>query len=318
MGAPRSAWDGRGVSAYLYLILALLFWSGNFILGKLLVDVFPPVALTAIRWTIGLVVLLPVVLRPPGLPRVERVHWPALVLLGFIGMVLYPVLVYVAVRYTTTVNASLIQAAIPTVTVLMAVLLFRDRVAVRQWLGIVVAFAGVAWVVAEGRPVTLATLGFNVGDLLMLVNVFAWAIYTIVAQRVMRYYSALGVTFYLVVIGLLFLYPAALWEMQGRALSPLTLPIALALLYLGVFPSVLSYVFWNKGVEMIGASKASMTINLIPVFTAVLAALFLDERIGLHHVVGGLTVALGVYLGTRPSRSAVEPAISSSVPTKTS
>jgi drug/metabolite transporter (DMT)-like permease len=284
-------------SPYTALALAPLLWSGNFVVAKAVGDALPPFTLSALRWSIGLLVLLPL-LRGRDL-LLPRNWWPHVVVLAVTGVYLYSALVYAALRSTSTLNASIIQAAIPAVTALLAVVFLRARVAAIAWLGIAVAFAGVAWIVAGGQPDTLAALRVGSGDLLMLVNVLLWAGYTLVGQPLLRARDGIVVTFYSVLVGLAFLWPTALWEMQGRAWPVFTLELAAALAYVGVFPSVVAYLLWNRGVAAVGASAAALFVNLLPVYTAALAALLLGERVALYHVVGGLLVAAGVYLGSR-------------------
>lgn len=282
------------------LALAPLLWSGNFVVGKVLIEAFPPFTLSALRWTIGALVLAPLVAFRPLELRKVRPWLPGIAALAVTGVLLYSALVYAALRDTTAVNATLIQAAIPMVTVLMAVLLLGEPLIWRHWIGIAVAFAGVTWIVSRGDTGALAALRINPGDLLMVGNVVIWAVYTIIAQRVLRQVDTLVATFLSIVIGLVMLLPVAAWEMGGRAWPAPTPPLVAGVAYLGVFPSIVAYVLWNSGVAAVGAARAALFVNLLPVYTAVLAGIFLDEVLALHHVVGGALVAGGVFVGTRP------------------
>jgi drug/metabolite transporter (DMT)-like permease len=286
--------------AYVALALAPLLWSGNLIVGKALADALPPFTLSAVRWAIGALVLLPFVVRRPGDLRPPRALWPGLAVLGITGVTLYSALLYAALPYTATLNAALLQAAIPLVTLLLAAAFLGERARGVQWLGVAVAFAGVAWIVAAGDVGALLALRLNRGDALMLVNVLLWAIYTIVAQRTLRQVDPVAGTFLTVVIGLAPLLPIAAVEMQGRAWPVPTLPLIGALAYLGVFPSIAAYLLWNRGVALVGAGRAALFTNLLPVYTAVLAGVALGEPTRGYHLVGGALVAAGVYFGTRP------------------
>jgi len=286
-------------SPFLLLALAPLFWSGNFVIGKLLGEALPPFTLSALRWTIGALVLLPLVVRRGEALRAALRWWRSLSVLGATGVAGYTPLVYLALADTTTVNAALIQAAIPAVTAVLTVLVLRAPVGPRQWVGIAVAFVGVTWIVARGEPASLAALQLNRGDLLMVANVLLWAVYTVVAQRVLRHVDGLIGTFLSVLVGLALLLPVATWEMAGRQWPSSTPELAAALLYLGVFPSILAYLCWNRGVAAVGAALSASFVNLLPVYTAVLASLFLGEWIAWHHLAGGMLVAGGVYVGTR-------------------
>jgi drug/metabolite transporter (DMT)-like permease len=288
------------VHAYLALALAPLLWSGNLVVGKALADALPPFTLSAVRWAIGALVLLPFVLRHPSDLKPPRDLWPGLVLLGVTGITLYSALLYAALPHTATLNAALLQAAIPLVTLLLAVAFLGERPRWTGWLGVAVAFAGVAWIVGGGQLDALLALRLNRGDALMLVNVLLWAVYTIVAQRTLRRMTALAGTFVTVAIGLVPLLPIAAVEMQGRAWPELTPGLIAALAYLGVFPSIVAYLLWNYGSVAVGAGRAALFTNLLPLYTAMLAALALGEPTRIYHLVGGVLIAAGVYLGTRP------------------
>lgn len=285
-------------SPFLLLALAPLFWSGNFVIGKLLGETLPPFTLSALRWAIGALVLLPLVGRQRQALRAALPSWRSLAVLGATGVAIYTPLVYLALADTTTVNAALIQAAIPAVTAVLTVLVLRAPVGPRQWIGIAVAFVGVTWIVARGEPASLAALRLNRGDLLMVANVLVWAVYTVVAQRVLRHVDGLVATFLAVLVGLALLLPAASWEMTGRSWPSATPKLVAAVAYLGVFPSIIALLCWNRGVAAVGAARSAPFVNLLPVYTAVLASLFLGESIAWHHLAGGLLVAGGVYVGT--------------------
>lgn len=293
------SWNRRNfaVPAYVALSLAPLLWAGNLVVGKTLADALPPFTLSAVRWAIGALVLLPFVIRRPLVP--PRELWPGLVVLGITGITLYSALLYAALPHTSTLNVALLQAAIPLVTLLLAVGFLRERPGWKGWLGVAVAFVGVAWIVAAGDAQTFIALQLNRGDALMLVNVLLWAVYTIVAQRTLRRLDPLAGTFLTVAIGLVPLIPIAAFEMQGRAWPELTPTLIAALAYLGIFPSIVAYLLWNRGVLLVGAGQAALFTNLLPVYTAALAAVVLGEPTHGYHLVGGALVAAGVYLGTR-------------------
>jgi drug/metabolite transporter (DMT)-like permease len=288
------------VHPYIALGLAPLLWAGNLVVGKALADALPPFTLSAVRWAIGALVLLPFVLRRPGELRAPRELWPGLVVLGITGVTLYSALLYAALPHTATLNAALLQAAIPLVTLLLGVAFLRERPRWTGWLGVAVAFAGVAWIVGGGQLDALLALRLNRGDALMLVNVLLWAVYTIVAQRTLRRMTAVAGTFVTVAIGLVPLLPIAAFEMQSHTWPEPTLALLAALAYLGIFPSIVAYLLWNYGSVALGAGRAALFTNLLPLYTAVLAAVALGEPTQGYHLVGGVLVAAGVYLGTRP------------------
>ena len=284
---------------YFLLTLTTLFWSGNMVIGRAIRDDVPPLSLAFWRWMIALALTLPLAL--PHLraqwPLLKR-GWRAVLALGLLGVGGYNTLAYIALQHTAATNALLLNSFVPVATIALSWAFLKKHLHGIEWLGVLVSLAGVTTIVARGQPTVLAGLTLNIGDLWMLAAVFVWAFYTIGLQwRPAGIHPMLMLAAFMTV-GLLALAPAYAWEIsQGRRIH-LT-PVSLAgIAYTGLLPGFLGYVFYNRAVGEVGASKASLFIHLMPVFGTLLSAAFLDEVPQTYHFIGIALIFAGIYLTT--------------------
>ena len=284
---------------YFLLTLTTLFWSGNMVIGRAIRDDVPPLSLAFWRWMIALALTLPLAL--PHLraqwPLLKR-GWRAVLALGLLGVGGYNTLAYIALQHTAATNALLLNSFVPVATIALSWAFLKKHLHGIEWLGVLVSLAGVTTIVARGQPTALAGLTLNIGDLWMLAAVFVWAFYTIGLQwRPAGIHPMLMLAAFMTV-GLLALAPAYAWEIsQGRRIH-LT-PVSLAgIAYTGLLPGFLGYVFYNRAVGEVGASKASLFIHLMPVFGTLLSAVFLDEVPQTYHFIGIALIFAGIYLTT--------------------
>ncbi|MCB1932709.1 MAG: DMT family transporter [Candidatus Accumulibacter sp.] len=284
---------------YLLLALTVLFWSGNMVLGRAIRDQVPPLSLAFWRWAIALALVLPL-----ALPQL-RTQWPLLrrgwkpvVVLGLLGVGGYNTLAYVALNYTAATNAVLLNSFIPIATIALSWAFLEKRLRGIEWLGVLLSLAGVTLIVCRGDLQTLTSLSLNIGDLWMLAAVFTWALYTIGLQWRPAGIDPMLLLAAFIVVGLLALAPAYAWEIaQGRTIRISAVSLV-GIAYTGVFPGFLGYVFYNRAVAEVGASKASLFIHLMPVFGTILAAIFLAEIPQPFHYVGIVLIFAGIYLTT--------------------
>ncbi|MHB8984203.1 MAG: DMT family transporter, partial [Carboxydocellales bacterium] len=274
--------------------------ASNFIVGKQLVHTLPPFALSTGRFAVAFLCLLPIYLYNRARVPAGAKTWLLLTFLGFTGVFAFNTLLYTGLKLTSAVNATLINAFNPTLTVLLSLLILREKPFPRQMLALVLSFIGVAWIAIQGQPARLFSLAINPGDLIILFGALVWAVYSIGVKKAVNVVSALTVTTFSMMLGLVFLLPATYVELSSNPIGPWTWQTVLALLYLGVFPSVLGFLLWNRGIGQVGPAKAAMFYNLIPPFAALMNYLFLAEIPKSFHIVGGLLVLWGVYLGTKP------------------
>lgn len=301
--AARRVADALWQRPSLLLVLAVSFWAGNFLVGRAARDAVPPVALAFWRWTLAAAVITP--LAWPHVRRqrsVVRRHAPRIVLLALLGVATFNTLIYLGLHTTTALNAFLMQALMPVFIVLLAWLLFRDRVVPLQGLGVAVSLLGAVTVVVRGDPSALLGLRFAPGDALVLVAVLSYAAYSVLlrGRPPLHPLAFLWVTF---VVGAVALAPFYAWE--SLAGQPVRLGWASvgAFAYVGVFPSVLSYLCFNRGVELVGAARAGLYLHLMPLFGSVLSILLLGEALHAYHLVGLVAILAGIVLATAPRRA---------------
>jgi drug/metabolite transporter (DMT)-like permease len=309
-GAPGGIEVGLKIPPYVFLTLAPLFWAGNFVFGRPLSEALPPFGINLIRWLLACAILVPLTLYLEGrFPRPARHLWTGLVVMALTGVLLFNSLVYLSLGYTTSTNAALINGATPILTIVIAAMAGFDRLTGRR-------MAGVGWIVSRGSLEALSSFAFNRGDLVMLVAALLWAIYTVLVIRVTRVMSPLAVTTIAAVLALPLSALIGGYELATQPIGEITAVVILGLVYVGVVASVGAFLFWSIGVKGIGAARASVFLNLIPVFTALIAAIALNERPGLPQLVGGLLVICGVTLAS--SSKGRPPADAKPAPSETS
>src|ERR687897_2849114 len=282
-------------SPYLFLVLAPLFWAGNFVFGIPLLEALPPFGINLVRWVLACLVLVPLTLALEGrFPRPARHQWPTLVAMALTGVVLFNALVYLSLLYTTSTNAALINGTTPILTMVLAAAIGLDRLTGRRLAGALVSLVGVGWIVSRGSLGALIDLSFNRGDLIMLVAALTWAIYTILLNRMRGALSPLATLTIVTVLAVPPLGAIGGYELMSRPIETITPMVVVGLVYISVLASVAAFMAWSVGIKGIGAARGSIFLNLIPVFTAVIAVLTLGERIGLVQLIGGSLVIGGV------------------------
>jgi drug/metabolite transporter (DMT)-like permease len=302
-GRIRRLWQ----SAWPLLILGNAFWAGNIVLGRGVAGVVPPIALAYWRWTGAF--LVAVGFAWPYLRKdmpVLRRDWRMMLLLSVTGIATYNTMSYIGLTSTTALNVLLLQSAGPLIIIVWAFVLFGELPSMWQTAGVVLSLIGVAAIAAHGSFAALLHLQVNSGDVWILVAMLIYGIYAAVFHR----RPAVHPMSFLVAtmgIGSLMILPFYLWEFAEGARIESTPSAWLTLAYIAVFPSFIAYLFFNRGIELIGAARAGQSWHLMPVFGSILAALFLGERFYLYHAVGigliGGGIALASYQAAMPART---------------
>lgn len=296
--------NSRHAPAFAGLLIAVLCWSGNALVGRAFHDSIPPLSLSFWRWVLATTLLLPFVARGIWLHRatLRAASW-RLPVIAALGIASYNSLLYTAAQSTEAINLTLVNTCLPLATFIGAGFLLGEWPLRRAWFGMAVAAGGLLYLISRGSWQTFASLSFQRGDLIMLLAVLAWALYTLLLRRWARHLLVpplvlLGV---LMLLGLPLILPFYLLELGrvgGFALTPSNLA---AIGYTAVFASLVAYVGWNHGVKIVGAGRAAMVMYLMPVFTALLGWLLLGEALRTFHWIGGALIFAGLLLATRPS-----------------
>jgi len=302
----QRAWHA---SPYLLLTLTSLFWSLNWVIGRALVGHVSPFALTFIRWTVAVAVMMPFAgpLIREHWGAVRR-NWKTIAWLGFWGTGLHNAFAYVGLQYTTATNGVILNSAIPVLIIVLGWAVYRETITRLQSLGVAISLAGILVIVSRGDPVALAELRMNRGDLIVLAGMVFWAAYTVFLRMKPADLPGLALLACCGCVGVTLLAPLAAfeWAFQGGRVE-LTAATLGAMLYLGIFPSFVGYVFWNRGVAEVGPNVAGSFVHVMPAFGALLAWLFLGERIHRYHFAGIALILAGIALTTRGHRADPEP-----------
>lgn len=277
----------------LSLLAATLFWAGNYVVGVAAVAEIPPLSLVLLRWALAvlpLVAIAQLLERPPWREILRAWRW--LLLLSVLGMLGYTLFLYAALQFTDAFNASLINAFNPALITLAAVVFLRERLTATGVIGILLALVGVLVVLSDGDPARLLSTGFGLGDLLMIGAIVVWTAYTIVGRRAPRL-PPIASTAAQAGLAVAVLLPVTL--LAGGITLPSTAGGLGALLFIAVFPSVLSYVLWNRALTVVPPARAGVFLNLITVFTA-LFTILAGHPFTLPQILGGVVVIAGVAL----------------------
>ncbi len=285
-------------NAYILLTLTMLFWAGNYTLGRWASGHVPPITLAFFRWTGATLLILP--LAWPYLKNdwpLIRDNWPILLVLGVTGSGLFNTLQYIALTETSATNAGIINSSAPIMIVMMSWLINNERIEAKQAIGIAVSLVGVLCVLSRGDIKALTNFSFNFGDLTMLIAMIVWSVYTtLLSKRPPVAIFSFACVIYLVAA--LLNAGLALAEIAHGAEVMWSVASVSAILYTIIFPSFLAYLFFNRAVEVLGPSRASPFMHLVPFFTIVLAIGFLGEDLSLYHGIGLFLILSGIWLTT--------------------
>ncbi|HEY8580943.1 MAG TPA: DMT family transporter [Beijerinckiaceae bacterium] len=284
---------------WLLLALAGLFWSGNHIAGRAGAGHVPPITLASFRWLLGAALMWPFVshLVRRDWPTI-RAGWKSILLLSFFGGAVFSGMQYVALQYTSALNASIFNSFAPAIIAGAGAVMFGDRLGLKNIAGILVSFVGVLVIVSRGSFEVLRSIAFNYGDLLLLLNMAVWAIYS-ACLRMRPAIHPLSFTFLLALIAGLSLTPLWVWEHVNGFPLQATWRTAAVVGFVTIFPGILAYICWNKGIEAVGSARGGVFLHLIPFYGAVLATTLLGEQLATFHIVGCALILSGVWFAAR-------------------
>ncbi|MDZ7851193.1 MAG: DMT family transporter [Halomonas sp.] len=279
---------------------AVLIWSGNMTINQLTVGAIAPSSIAFLRWMLALAVLTPFLAPAAWKHRATiRREWPKIAVLGLLGMGLWQGLAYVAAETTSATNMGILAAMVPLLTVLLSALILREAPSLGGTLGGILALVGVSVLLGHGDPRSLLELTVARGDALMLVAATCYALYGVMLKRWPIALPPWVLLYAQVIFAVLFLLPPYLMG----PMTPVDGSNIGLILYAGIPASIITTFLWMLAIRQIGASQASIFINLMPLFSALIAMAFLGERIALFHLIGGALVLGGVMMAqtlTRP------------------
>ena len=289
-------------SAYIFLLLTTLLWGGNSVAGKLAVDHVSPMTLVFLRWVLAVLIMLPIgfqTIRKDW--PVVRKHWVVLAALGASGFTLFNTIFYTALNYTTAINVSIEQAAMPILIIIANFVFFRLRVNWAQIAGVVLTIAGVILTACHGDPRRLLTLELNFGDAIMLVAVLLYSGYSVgLRLKPVMHWQSLMLA--MSIAALITSLPFFLWEIAaGKVIVPDARGWTV-IVYTAIGASVISQIFYIRGNELIGANRAGLFINLVPIFGTLLSVLIVGETFQLYQALALVLVLGGIGLAEYSGR----------------
>ena len=287
--------------AYIFLIFATLFWSGNFIVGKAasLYEI-PPFTLNFYRWTFAWLILAPFTLKEI-FQKKEYIlkNLKLILILGITSITIFNSIVYYSLNFTQVINGVLMISTIPVMIIFFSWIFKIEKTNFYQILGVIFSLLGVMVIVTKADLDKLLNLNFNKGDLWMVVAMLSWAMYSALLRKKKLELSQISLLQTIISAGLILLLPAYLIEMSLGYRLNIHLPFILTLSYVVLFPGLASFFFWIKGISIIGSNRSGIFLHLMPIFSTIMAILIFKEKFMVFHFIGAVLIITGVFLSSK-------------------
>ena len=291
-------------TAYIFLILATLFWSGNFIVGKAasLFEI-PPFTLNFYRWTFAWLILAPFTLKEIIQKKNYIINNIKLILiLGITSITVFNSIVYYSLNFTQVISGVLMISTIPVMIIFFCWVFKIEKTNFYQILGVFFSLMGVVVIVTNANISKLLNLNFNKGDLWMVVAMFSWAMYSALLRKKKFKLSQISLLQTIISAGLILLLPAYLIEMALGYKVDIHLPFILTLTYVVLFPGLASFFFWIKGISIIGSNRSGIFLHLMPIFSTIMAMFIFKEKFMIFHLIGAISIIIGIILSSKGRR----------------
>ena len=288
-------------AAYIFLILTTLFWSGNFIVGKA-ASFFeiPPFTLNFYRWAFAWLILAPFTLKEV----IDKKNYilkniKLIIILGITSITIFNSIVYYSLNFTQVISGVLMISTIPVMIIIFCWLFRIEKTNVYQICGVIFSLSGVVVIITRADLNILLNLNFNKGDIWMVVAMFSWAMYSALLRKKKFELSQLSLLQIIITAGLIFLLPAYLVELSLGYKTSINLPFILTLTYVVLFPGLASFIFWIKGISIIGSNRSGIFLHLMPIFSTIMAILIFGEKFMIFHSIGAVLIIAGIILSSR-------------------
>ena len=291
----------KNIKAYIMLTLCSLFWSGNFIVGKFatLYEV-PPLTLNFFRWLIVWIILIPFTLKDIIKNfKIIKNNFYSIFFMSITSISVFNSIVYYSLNFTQVLNGALMISTIPVLIIFISFIFRTEKINFNQILGVIFSMIGVIIIVTRLDIFRLINLDLNKGDLWLLIAMLSWAIYSTMLRTYKIPLKALTFISIIVSIGLIFLLPQFLFEYKNYQIIQFNFPVILITSYVVLFAGLGAYIFWNKGVSIVGPNKAGIFLHLMPVFSSFMAIFILNEKLMSFHIIGAVVIIAGIYLSSK-------------------
>ena len=292
--------------AYVFLFFAALFWSGNFLVGKFASQYeVPPFSLNFYRWFFAWLILAPFTIQEI-LKKKNYIleNYKYYMVLGITSVTIFNSIVYYSLNFTQVISGVLMISTIPVMIILISSILKIEKTNIFQIIGVFLSLFGVLIIITKANLQLLVNLDFNKGDLTMVLAMLSWATYSALLKK--KKYNLSQITLLQVIItcGIVFLIPIYLLEMQLGYNIKLNMPFVLTLAYVVLFPGLAAFIFWIKGISIIGANRSGIFLHLMPIVAAILAIIIFDEKLMMYHILGAIFILSGIILSNRRQKNA--------------
>ena len=291
----------KNTSAYIFLLFTTLFWSGNFIVGKVasLYEI-PPFTLNFYRWLFAWAILMPFTFKE----IIEKKRYildniKLITVLGITSITFFNSIVYYSLNFTHVISGVLMISVIPVMIIFFSWVFKIEKTNIYQINGVIFSLLGVAVIITKAELNILLDLDFNKGDLWMVVAMFSWAIYSVLLKKKKHKLSQISLLEVIITMGLIFLLPIYFIEMKMGYHVILNTPFVLTLTYVVLFPGLISFLFWIKGIALIGANRSGIFLHLMPIFSALMAIIIFKEKFMFFHLIGALLILIGILLSNK-------------------
>ncbi len=287
--------------AYLMLTLCAFFWSGNFIVGKFatLYQV-PPLTLNFFRWLIVWIILIPFTAKDIFINiKIIKEKFCSILLMSITSISIFNSVVYYSLNFTQVLNGALMISTIPVLIIFISFIFRVEKINLNQVLGLILSITGVVIIITQFEFSRLIHLDLNKGDLWLLVAMLSWAIYSTMLKTHKTGLNYLTFISVIVTLGLIFLFPQFLFELNNHELIKFNFAFFLIISYVVLFAGLGAYIFWNKAVLIVGPSRAGIFLHLMPVFSSLMAIFLLNEKFMNFHIFGAIAIVLGIYLSSK-------------------
>ena len=292
--------------AYIFLLLTVTFWAGNFIVGKFasLYEV-PPFSLNFYRWFFAWLILAPFTI-PEIIKKKEYIaqNYKLFIVLGVTSITIFNSIVYYSLNFTQVISGVLMISTIPVMIMFFSSILKIEKTNVFQIIGVILSFLGVTIIITKANFQILKNLDFNKGDITMVVAMFSWALYSTLLKRQKYELSQISLLQVVISFGLIFLIPVYFIEYQVGFRINLDIPFILILSYVVLLPGLASFILWIKGISMIGANRSGVFLHLMPIISAIMAMIFFNEKFMFYHILGACFIISGILLSNKKVKNA--------------
>ncbi len=287
--------------AYILLIFTTIFWSGNFIVGKAAsIYEIPPFSLNFYRWFFAGLILLPFTIKELINKKLYILNNLSIfILLGITSITIFNSIVYYSLYYTQVINSVLMISTIPVWIIIISSILKIEKTNLNQIIGVILSLIGVIFIVTKAEIEIIKNLDFNKGDLSIIIAMFSWAIFSSLLKKKKYEMSQIALLQIVIICGLIFLIPVYLAEHYLGNSIKLGKPFYLTLLYVVIFPGLLAFFFWIKGISIIGSNRAGLFLHLMPITGTVMAIIIYNESFAYYHIIGAIFIIAGIVLSNK-------------------